>query len=176
MLIIQVITVHKCSQTSQELFKSCFWSHYFTCVGFRCLHKWSMSSCSWAMGAVCNLTMTVNKRKGKKAATAKDTFTRRIKHLCRAYILSVYTVCYKQWMLFPFHVLLADAVECNGGSTELITILNRIGVVCSVHTLKRVIQYVSQERYQTLAVWHSFHHCYGRQCGLSAESCSGVCR
>ena len=101
---------------------------------------------------VCNLTMTVNKRKGKKAATAKDTFTRRIKHLCRAYILSVILFVRNNECYFPFHVLLADAVECNGGSTELITILNRIGVVCSVHTLKRVIQYVSQERYQTLAV------------------------
>ena len=46
----------------------------------------------------------------------------------------------------PFHVLLADAVESNGGSTELITILNRIGVVCSVDTIKRVICYIFQER------------------------------
>ena len=68
----------------------------------------------------------------------------------RAYILSVFNLlfvtnneCYS-----PFHVLLADAVECNcnGGSTELITILNRIGAVCSVDTLKCVIQYNSQER------------------------------
>lgn len=45
----------------------------------------------------------------------------------------------------PFHVLLADAIECNGGSTELIRIFNRIGAVSSVETLKRVIQSVSQE-------------------------------
>ena len=30
---------------------------------------------------------------------------------------------------FPLHTLLADAIECFGGSTELIKIFNRLGVV-----------------------------------------------
>ena len=95
---------------------------------------------------VCNLTMTVNERKGRKAATAEDTFAGKIKRLRRAYILSVLLFVTNSECSSPFHVLLADAVESNGGSTELITILNRIGVVCSVDTLKRVIRYISQER------------------------------
>ena len=44
----------------------------------------------------------------------------------------------------PFHVLLADTIESCGGSTELITVLNRLGAVSSVDTLKRHIQRVSQ--------------------------------
>ena len=47
---------------------------------------------------------------------------------------------------FSFHVLLADAIESNGGSSELITILNRVGAVASIDTLKRIILAVSQNR------------------------------
>ena len=47
---------------------------------------------------------------------------------------------------FPFHVLLADAVESNGGSVQLSKILNRIGAVASSDTLNRVILSVLQER------------------------------
>ena len=46
---------------------------------------------------------------------------------------------------FPFHVVLSDIIESCGGSTELITILNRFGIVVSVETLKRTILSVSQE-------------------------------
>ncbi len=47
---------------------------------------------------------------------------------------------------YPFHLLLADAVESCGGSTELLTILNRVGAVVSQDTLKRHMHMVSQCR------------------------------
>lgn len=46
----------------------------------------------------------------------------------------------------PFHVILADAVESCSGSSELITILNGIGAVASIDTLKRVVLSISQDR------------------------------
>ena len=49
-------------------------------------------------------------------------------------------------MHFPFHVVLSDIIESCGGSTELITVLNRFGIVASVETLKRTILSVSQDR------------------------------
>ena len=94
---------------------------------------------------VCKLTMSKNERKGRKAAIAQDTFSGKIKLLRRSYLLSVIMFLTNSECYSPFHVLLADAIECNGGSTELIEIFNRIGAVSSVETLKRVIQSVSQE-------------------------------
>ena len=46
----------------------------------------------------------------------------------------------------PFHVVLSDIVESCGGSTELMTILNRFGIVASIGTLKRTIHSVSEDR------------------------------
>ena len=93
---------------------------------------------------VCTLTSSVNERKGRTAATAGDTYAGKIKHLRRAYILSVILFITNSECSSPFHVLLADTIESHGGSTELITILNRVGAVCSVDTLKRVIQSISR--------------------------------
>ena len=62
----------------------------------------------------------------------------------RAYLLSVILFIANSERFHPFHVLLADTVESCGGSTELITLLNRLGAVSSVDTLKRHIQTVSQ--------------------------------
>ena len=65
-----------------------------------------------------NLTMSINERKGRKAAKVEDTFAGRIKHLRRAYIVSVLLFVTNSECYSPFHVVLADAVESNGGSTE----------------------------------------------------------
>ena len=43
---------------------------------------------------------------------------------------------------FPLHTLLADAIECFGGSTELIRIFNRLGVVTSKDTHARYVEHV----------------------------------
>ena len=94
---------------------------------------------------VRKLTMSKNERKGRKAAITQDRFAGIIKRLRRSYLLSVIMFLTNSECYSPFHVLLADAIECNGGSTELIKIFNRIGAVSTVETLKRVIQSVSQE-------------------------------
>ncbi len=92
------------------------------------------------------LTQSVNERKGRKAATSCDTHASHLKRVRRAYLLSLILFITNSECNFPFHVLLADAVEASGGSTELITILNRLGIVASIDTLKRVILSVSQDR------------------------------
>ena len=46
------------------------------------------------------------------------------------------------------HILLADAIEANGGSKELIKVMNRVGAVASNDTLQRHIESVSIYRLQ----------------------------
>ena len=48
---------------------------------------------------------------------------------------------------FPMHILLTDTIESFGGSTELVRILNRLGVVASKDTHARYIEHVVT-RYQ----------------------------
>ena len=45
----------------------------------------------------------------------------------------------------PFQLILADIVDCYGGSTELLKILNRLGVCTSLDTLLRHIQTTVQQ-------------------------------
>lgn len=97
---------------------------------------------------VCLLTHSVNECKGRKSAVEEDSLSVRIKHLRRAFLLSVVLFCTNAQCCYPFHVQLADAVECCGGSTELITILNRLGVTASLDTLKRHIHSISEKRKQ----------------------------
>ena len=73
-------------------------------------------------------------------------FAGHIKHLRRAYLVSLILFITSSECNFPFHVVLSDIIESCGGSTELITILNRFGIVASVETLKRTILSVSQDR------------------------------
>jgi len=48
----------------------------------------------------------------------------------------------------PLHTLLTDYIEASGGSSELITVLNRLGAVASSETLDRHIMRVSAKRKQ----------------------------
>ena len=95
---------------------------------------------------ICILTQSVNERKGRSAAVDKTSLSGRIKQLRRAYLLSLIFFITNNECNFPFHVVLSDAVEFCGGSTELIKLLNRFGVVASTETLKRTIHYISQQR------------------------------
>ncbi len=83
---------------------------------------------------VCTLTHGVNERKGRKAAVKEDSLHGRIRYLRRAYLLSVILFTTNSECCYPFHVQLADAVETLGGSSELITILNRVGATASIPT------------------------------------------
>lgn len=46
----------------------------------------------------------------------------------------------------PFHITLTDTVITHGGSTELCTILNRIGVAASVEAHKKLMDSVVEKR------------------------------
>ena len=46
----------------------------------------------------------------------------------------------------PLHTLLTDYIEATGGSSELISVLNKLGAVASSETLDRHIMRVSTER------------------------------
>ena len=52
-----------------------------------------------------------------------------------AYLLSIILFITNPECCYPFHVHLADAVETMGGSSELITVFNRVGATASIPTL-----------------------------------------
>ena len=64
----------------------------------------------------------------------------------RAYIVSLIIFVTNSECNSPFHTVLSDVIESCGGSTELITMLNRFGICSSVDTLKRIIHSVSLDR------------------------------
>ena len=92
---------------------------------------------------VCDLTQSVNERKGRSASIKEDSFAGCIKRLRRAYLVSLIIFITNSECNSPFHAVLSDVIESCGGSTELITILNRFGICSSVDTLKRIIHSVS---------------------------------
>ena len=85
---------------------------------------------------VCKLTQSVNERKGRSASVKDGTFSGHIKHLRRAYLVSLIIFITNSECNSPFHAVLSDVIESCGGSTELTTILNRFGICSSVDTLK----------------------------------------
>ena len=100
---------------------------------------------------VCEITQSVNERKGRSASVNKESFAGRIKHLRRAYIVSLIIFVTNSECNSPFHVVLSDVIESCGGSTELITMLNRFGICSSMDTLKRVIHSVSLDSHIILS-------------------------
>ena len=92
---------------------------------------------------VTKLTQSVNERKRRSASVNETSLSGRIKHLRRASLVSLILFITNSECNFPFHVVLSDIVESCGGSTELMTILNRLGIVASI---ERAIHSVSQDR------------------------------
>ena len=88
----------------------------------------------------------MNGFKGRSAAVKENSFAGRIKHLCRAYLVSLILFITNSECNFPFHAILSDVIESCGGSTELITILNRFGICSSADTLNGIIHPVSLDR------------------------------
>ena len=64
----------------------------------------------------------------------------------RAYLVSLILFITNSECNSPFHAVLSDVIESFGGSTELITILNRFGIRSSVDTLNRIIHCVSLDQ------------------------------
>ena len=57
---------------------------------------------------------------------------------------------------FPLHVLLTDIVDSQGGSYELIRILNKFGAIASVDTHRRYVQY-QVSKIQEVGVCHQLN-------------------
>ena len=68
---------------------------------------------------VCEITQSVNERKGRSASVNKDSFASRIKHLRRTYIVSLIIFITNSECNSPFHTVLSDIIESCRGSTEL---------------------------------------------------------
>ena len=85
---------------------------------------------------VCKLTHTSSDAKVSQTPNAH------IKKIRRLFIIMQMVFCMDNRCSMPFHVLIADLIDCFGGSTELIRILNRLGVCASTDTLLRHINTV----------------------------------
>lgn len=85
--------------------------------------------------AVCRLTQTVYERRGQTSELSR--LSAHVKKVRRTYLLSVILFCTNNQCCIPLHLVLADVIEACGGSTDLLSILNRVGAVASVDTLKR---------------------------------------
>lgn len=83
--------------------------------------------------------------------------------LRRAFILSQIMCCIDSRSSMPFQLMLADIVDCYGGSTELIKLLNRLGVCTSVDTLLQHIQ-VTVQHSETKGILRGLdHHIFSGQ-------------
>ncbi len=70
-----------------------------------------------------------------------------VKRLRLAYLLCVDLFCGSGGHCsVPLHIILADFVDASGGSSELISVLSRLGAVASTDTLNRHICTVSLQR------------------------------
>ncbi len=89
--------------------------------------------------AVCKLSRTKNEKRGRVHDPLLPS--QHSKKVRRLYLLSVLFYCINDRCSMPFHTLVTDLVEGQGGSALLIKILNRLGVCSSADTLARFIQY-----------------------------------
>ena len=95
--------------------------------------------------AVTRLTQSCNEKLGRKQSDS-HVHERKVRI---AYIVCVTVFCATGGCCsVPLHTLLTDYIEASGGSSELITVLNRLGAVASSETLDRHIVRVSAQRKQ----------------------------
>ena len=93
---------------------------------------------------ISSLTRSISERRGTATAKVSDptTLTYHIKKVRRFFSLCVLLFCTDDRCYLP---LITDVVESLGGSTQLVQILNRLGMCSSADTLARSIQYRVQE-------------------------------
>ena len=121
--------------------------------------------------AVKTLTQTSQRNKSAEDEEASlDMHEHRIKNIRRYYCLCVLIFCANSRCHMPLHSLITDIVDSHGGSTELIRILNRLGVCSSIDTLLRRIQYITSVREDTGAE----HECNAR--ALAVTTLPAPCR
>ncbi len=82
----------------------------------------------------------------RSMAGPSQTLTRLGKRVRLDYLLCVVLFCaISGHCSVPLHILLADFIDTSGGSSELISVLNRLGAVASADTLNQHICSVSVE-------------------------------
>ena len=89
--------------------------------------------------AIQRLTQTLTEREGKGLHTKSQDFIQ-VKQLRQLIILCCIMYCTDSKCSTPLHLPLVDMIDCFGSSTDLIQILNRLGVCSSMDTLLRHIQ------------------------------------
>ena len=89
------------------------------------------------------LTLSKRDRHGRKQSEA-HAHERKVRV---AYLVCVVMFCASSgYCSVPLHTLLTDYIEATGGSSELISVLNKLGAVASSETLDRHIMRVSVQR------------------------------
>ena len=91
------------------------------------------------------LTQTVRSVRCKRSlfSNSEPTRTKMVRQIFIAcmIIFNTNSVC-----SMPLHVLLTEAILCNGGSQELVRLLNRVGAVASLDTVNRLNTQVAVKR------------------------------
>ena len=100
----------------------------------------SVDPALWDM--VCILTESVRERVAREQTKKPhpQVYEGNAKNLRRLFIIHQLMFCLDATCSNPFHILLADVIDCHGGGSELIKIFNRFGVCASYDTLLRHIQ------------------------------------
>ena len=92
--------------------------------------------------AVTRLTQSSNDKLGRKQSDS-HALERKVRI---AYVVCVIVFCATGGRCsVPLHTLLTDFIEASGGSSELITVSNKLGAVASSETLDRRITRVSAQ-------------------------------
>ena len=86
--------------------------------------------------AISKITRSPSERKGRQIASSEQ----HKKRLRQYFLLCCMMFCVDDRCCMPMHVLIADLVESQGGTTFLIQVLNKLGVCSSEDTLKRFVQ------------------------------------
>ena len=103
-------------------------------VGMVDSHLWTFFSC-------------LTKSAHETHVRAQSDVHSHIKRIRIAYIVCTVLFCTTDGHCsVPLHILLTDFIDACGGSTELITVLNRLGAIASSDTLNRHMCTVSLER------------------------------
>ena len=99
----------------------------------------------WAF--IKSVTRSISERRGRNVKTNEpDTLQHHVKQVRCLFCLCTIMFCTDDRCSVPFHTLITDTIESCGGSTQLIRILNRLGVCSSADTLARHIQCKVKER------------------------------
>ncbi len=96
--------------------------------------------------AICSLTKSVSECRGTSKTSDSTTHVHNVKKVRRFFCLCALMFCTDDRCYLPLHNLVTDVVESLGGSTQLVKVINRLGICSSADTLARSIQHRVKER------------------------------